>query len=110
MVHFLVSPAQSLKTRFAKLHIKMVPARSHEASHPDKFRQLLKENTELMLKVTELEIQLELATRKRKAENHSPQQDYRRRVNELRAPSVRKTPSLKMLAAARNPPVLFTLK
>jgi hypothetical protein len=85
----------------------MVSARSKEAADSDKFRQLLRDNTELMLKVTELEMQLELATRKRRAENHSPQQDYRRRVNDLRAPSVRKTPSLKMLAAARSPPVLF---
>lgn len=88
----------------------MEPARSCNQAGPYKVRQLIKENTELMLKVTELEIQLELATRKRRAENRSPQQEYRRRVYDLRAPSVRKTPSMKMLEAARNPPVLYTQK
>mmetsp|Transcript_34342 Transcript_34342/g.60145 ORF Transcript_34342/g.60145 Transcript_34342/m.60145 type:complete len:86 (-) Transcript_34342:672-929(-) len=47
------------------------------------------------------------ATRKRKADNNSPVQDFKRRILESRLSSVRKLPTPGMLKASRNPPKLI---
>jgi hypothetical protein len=61
--------------------------------------------------VHELNRLLEQLTGKRKADNSSPKQDFKRRILESRLTSARKLPTPGMLKASRNPPkLIFVIK
>lgn len=90
-------------------------SRSNKVNHRDRHSHAVKlamsddKLSKIPLASHEEELQRLLiqATRKRKADNNSPKQDFKRRILESRLTSVRKLPTPGMLKASRIPPKLI---